>query len=211
MEAGGGATRLTRRAASEAKSRGKATTTENPTTSNPFATLARQAGQTDDSDGDSENDLTEGDVAFQAAPSAPKPERFIAARTPKRKTDTIVVAYEGEDFSGPPPRRTRKLSAKAKQNEADQDVFGTRGLDGRVGVEERELLENIREQMNEQTVILKTLLKDRVKQDAHNKKIEADLAHMGKELEAVVKCVPCGGPHESFSRNCRKLYPSQHE
>lgn len=29
--------------------------------------------------------------------------------------------------------------------------------------------------------------------------------------ETVVKCVPCGGPHESFSRNCRKLYPSQHE
>jgi hypothetical protein len=29
--------------------------------------------------------------------------------------------------------------------------------------------------------------------------------------EAVLKCVPCGGPHESYSRNCRKLYPSQHE
>jgi hypothetical protein len=29
--------------------------------------------------------------------------------------------------------------------------------------------------------------------------------------ETVLKCVPCGGPHESFSRNCRKLYPSQHE
>jgi len=27
----------------------------------------------------------------------------------------------------------------------------------------------------------------------------------------VLKCVPCGGPHESFSRNCRKLYPSPHE
>ncbi|RYC77793.1 hypothetical protein BFJ63_vAg19333 [Fusarium oxysporum f. sp. narcissi] len=25
--------------------------------------------------------------------------------------------------------------------------------------------------------------------------------------EMVVKCVPCGGPHESFSRNCRRLYP----
>jgi hypothetical protein len=25
---------------------------------------------------------------------------------------------------------------------------------------------------------------------------------------AVLKCVPCGGPHESYSRNCRKLYPS---
>ncbi len=29
--------------------------------------------------------------------------------------------------------------------------------------------------------------------------------------ELVLKCVPCGGPHESFSRNCRKLYPSRHE
>lgn len=29
--------------------------------------------------------------------------------------------------------------------------------------------------------------------------------------EAVMKCVLCGGPHESFSRNCRMLYPSQHE
>jgi hypothetical protein len=29
--------------------------------------------------------------------------------------------------------------------------------------------------------------------------------------ETVVKCVPCGGPHESFSRNCRKLYPSYYE
>jgi hypothetical protein len=29
--------------------------------------------------------------------------------------------------------------------------------------------------------------------------------------QTVPKCVPCGGPHESFSRNCRKLYPSPHE
>lgn len=29
--------------------------------------------------------------------------------------------------------------------------------------------------------------------------------------QIVPKCVPCGGPHESFSRNCRKLYPSQDE
>jgi regulator of replication initiation timing len=29
--------------------------------------------------------------------------------------------------------------------------------------------------------------------------------------ETMVKCVPCGGPHESFSRNCRKLYPVHHE
>jgi regulator of replication initiation timing len=27
----------------------------------------------------------------------------------------------------------------------------------------------------------------------------------------ILKCVPCGGPHESYSRNCRKLYPLQHE
>ena len=29
--------------------------------------------------------------------------------------------------------------------------------------------------------------------------------------EPVLKCVPCGGPHESFSRNCRKLYPVRHK
>jgi hypothetical protein len=27
----------------------------------------------------------------------------------------------------------------------------------------------------------------------------------------IPKCVPCRGPHESFSRNCRVLYPTQHE
>jgi len=27
----------------------------------------------------------------------------------------------------------------------------------------------------------------------------------------VPKCVPCGGPHESFSRSCPKLYPTRHE
>ncbi|EXM13838.1 hypothetical protein FOTG_17727 [Fusarium oxysporum f. sp. vasinfectum 25433] len=27
----------------------------------------------------------------------------------------------------------------------------------------------------------------------------------------IPKCIPCGGPHESYSRNCRKLYPLQHE
>jgi hypothetical protein len=27
----------------------------------------------------------------------------------------------------------------------------------------------------------------------------------------IPKCIPCGGPHESYSRNCQKLHPSQHE
>jgi hypothetical protein len=35
--------------------------------------------------------------------------------------------------------------------------------------------------------------------------------HHGNCNEAVLRCVPCGGPHESFSRNCQKLYPSHHE
>lgn len=26
-------------------------------------------------------------------------------------------------------------------------------------------------------------------------------------IEEIAKCVPCGGPHESFSRNCSKLHP----
>lgn len=29
--------------------------------------------------------------------------------------------------------------------------------------------------------------------------------------QTVPKCVPCGGPHESYSKNCRRLYPSRHE
>ncbi|KAH8585506.1 hypothetical protein B0O99DRAFT_696401 [Bisporella sp. PMI_857] len=119
MEAGD-ATRQTRRAASEARSRGRTTTIDNPTASNPFTALARQAVQTDNSDEDSEDDLTERDVPFQAGPGAPKPKRSIAIRTPTRKTDTIVVAAEREDFSVRPPQRTRKPSAKAKQNEEGQ-------------------------------------------------------------------------------------------
>lgn len=35
--------------------------------------------------------------------------------------------------------------------------------------------------------------------------------HHGGCSEMVVKCVLCGGPHESFSRNCQRLYPSHHE
>lgn len=30
-------------------------------------------------------------------------------------------------------------------------------------------------------------------------------------IEEGPKCVPCGGPHESFSKNCRVLYPSRSE
>lgn len=29
--------------------------------------------------------------------------------------------------------------------------------------------------------------------------------------QTVPECIPCGGPHESSSRNCPKLYPSHHE
>ena len=29
--------------------------------------------------------------------------------------------------------------------------------------------------------------------------------------EKVLKCVPCGGPHELFSKNCRALHPIHHE
>jgi hypothetical protein len=35
--------------------------------------------------------------------------------------------------------------------------------------------------------------------------------HHSECQEVIPKCVPCGGPHESFSRNCRVLYPTQHE
>jgi hypothetical protein len=35
--------------------------------------------------------------------------------------------------------------------------------------------------------------------------------HHKKCSEAVVRCIPCGGPHESFSKRCPELYPAQHE
>ncbi len=35
--------------------------------------------------------------------------------------------------------------------------------------------------------------------------------HHNSCREAVMKCVLCGGPHESFSRSCPRLYPARHE
>ncbi|KAK6206234.1 hypothetical protein QIS74_13653 [Colletotrichum tabaci] len=35
--------------------------------------------------------------------------------------------------------------------------------------------------------------------------------HHKKCRETVLKCIPCGGPHESFSKKCPKLYLSIHE
>ncbi|KAM9873891.1 zinc knuckle, partial [Verticillium dahliae] len=35
--------------------------------------------------------------------------------------------------------------------------------------------------------------------------------HHSACTETILKCVPCGGPHASFSRNCKKLYPSLNE
>ncbi|KAK1519063.1 hypothetical protein CABS01_16622 [Colletotrichum abscissum] len=35
--------------------------------------------------------------------------------------------------------------------------------------------------------------------------------HHSECRETIVTCVPCGGPHESFSKNCPKLYPRSHE
>lgn len=40
----------------------------------------------------------------------------------------------------------------------------------------------------------------------------AQEGHHHRDCQAeTMKCVPCGGPHESFSRNCRVLYPIHHE
>lgn len=40
----------------------------------------------------------------------------------------------------------------------------------------------------------------------------AEVGHHHSTCQAVIpKCIPCGGPHESFSRKCRVLYPAQHE
>jgi hypothetical protein len=35
--------------------------------------------------------------------------------------------------------------------------------------------------------------------------------HHYSTCTAEPRCVPCGGPHESYSRNCRVLYPSRNE
>lgn len=35
--------------------------------------------------------------------------------------------------------------------------------------------------------------------------------HHSTCTEAITKCVPCGGPHESLSKNCRRRYPTRHE
>jgi hypothetical protein len=53
MDAGDGETRLTRRALSEARSRGRTTTIENLMTGNPFAALSAEAVETGISDEDS--------------------------------------------------------------------------------------------------------------------------------------------------------------
>lgn len=37
------------------------------------------------------------------------------------------------------------------------------------------------------------------------------LGHRHESCQASPKCVPCGGPHESFSKNCRVLYPRSNE
>lgn len=40
----------------------------------------------------------------------------------------------------------------------------------------------------------------------------AEEGHHHTNCQATIpKCVPCGGPHESYSKNCPKLYPAQHE
>lgn len=40
----------------------------------------------------------------------------------------------------------------------------------------------------------------------------AAVGHHHSECQATIpKCIPCGGPHESFSRKCRVLYPAQNE
>jgi hypothetical protein len=40
----------------------------------------------------------------------------------------------------------------------------------------------------------------------------AQAGHHHSECQvAIPKCIPCGGPHELFSRKCRVLYPDPHE
>jgi DnaJ-class molecular chaperone len=40
----------------------------------------------------------------------------------------------------------------------------------------------------------------------------AQEGHHHKECQSMSeKCVHCNGPHEAFSRNCRKIYPARNE
>lgn len=39
----------------------------------------------------------------------------------------------------------------------------------------------------------------------------AQTGHRHSECQQMtLKCIPCGGPHESFSKNCQVLYPARH-
>jgi hypothetical protein len=42
-------------------------------------------------------------------------------------------------------------------------------------------------------------------------KCSAEGHHHSSCNQMIPKCIPCGGPHESYSKNCRKLYPSHHD
>lgn len=42
-------------------------------------------------------------------------------------------------------------------------------------------------------------------------KCAAEGHHHSSCDQTIPKCIPCGGPHESYSKHCRKLYPSHHE
>lgn len=160
METNDTTTRRTRRALGEVRSRGNVTTIEVETTNNPSRAQAQQDGQRNDSGGDTDNELAEGTVAFDVAPSAPRPRRFNSVRTPKQKSDTILAASEEEEVDergSYPVRRTRKLSAKARQNGANQDVVGLMRSDDGVGMGQQATPGHIQEQLREQTGILKAL------------------------------------------------------
>ncbi|KAH8594226.1 hypothetical protein B0O99DRAFT_742126 [Bisporella sp. PMI_857] len=116
-------------------------------------------------------------------------------------------ASEVEAIDVRPPRRVRKPSAKAQQSEenrgsvdaallssddqnggTDQRTVvydaGTRKK-GRRGGAEQKSVRTMQDQMQKQTIILKTLLEAWTKQEAYHKTLEAEVSLIKQELQAV--------------------------
>src|SRR5258706_1380531 len=106
-----------------------------------------------------------------------------------------------------PPRRLRKPSAKAQQSEenrgsldaallsSDDQNGGTEQRTvvydadtrkkGRRGGVEQTSVRTMQDQMEEQTIMLKTLLEAWTKQEAYHKTLEAEVGLIKQELQAV--------------------------
>ena len=126
-----------------------------------------------------------------------------ASRPDRMDTD----ASEVETIDARPRRRLRKPSAKAQQSEENRRSFDVALLSsddqnggaappgvindaqtrkkGGSGGDEQTTVITMQDQMEEQTSILKNLLEAWMKQEAHNKTLEAEVGLIKQELQAV--------------------------